>query len=229
MQGTIIFSVEDDESIAGLIQYALESEGYTVKSFNNSESMLEALRSELPAMILLDIMLPGMDGLSALAEIKRIYSGIDIKIIMLTAKDSEINKVKGLDLGADDYISKPFGLMELLARIRANLRKRANLAAMTDILERNGLRMDNKKFEAYHNGEKLNLTLKEFQLLKYLLQNADRVAERSELLSNIWGIDFLGETRTLDMHINSLRKKLHDDMDNNKIILTIRGVGYQLI
>ncbi len=230
MEKTLIYSVEDDESIAGLIQYALESEGYETKVFAAAEQLFEAMEERLPAMVLLDVMLPGMDGFAALERLRREYSAADIRIIMLTAKDSEISKVKGLDLGADDYVSKPFGLMELLARVRASLRKRREVAAATpERLTRGGLELDQKRFEAYLNGQKLTLTLKEFQLLKYLLQNAGRVAERAELLSAVWGMDFLGETRTLDMHINSLRKKLGDDQSENKVIVTVRGVGYQLL
>lgn len=223
----IAFVVEDEDNIREIIKCAVESCGLTVTGFYDAVSMFEELRHVRPDIILLDIMLPQMDGLEALKKLKTDTATAAIPVMMLTAKSSETDKVTGLDLGADDYITKPFGVLELMARIRAALRRGGAVADAPDIYEHNGLTLDAAKHEVYRGGEKVDLTLKEFELLKTLMENKGKVMLRNTLLDKVWGYGYAGETRTLDMHIRSLRQKLNDDAGSDGYISTVRGVGYK--
>ena len=222
MANPLIFIVEDDEGIRELVKYALEGEGFDVRTFCNTESMLESLEERFPSLILLDIMLPGADGTEALKIIREEYRTVNIKIIMLTAKSSEVNKVVGLNLGADDYITKPFSVLELIARVKANLRKYA-VDLSSDTLSFKKLRIYVASREVFVGEERVKLTMKEFELLKILVQNLGNVMERDFLLEKIWGYNYFGQTRTLDIHIRTLREKLGEYGD---FIMSYRGVGY---
>jgi len=222
----LIYVVEDDESIRELVCYALQSSGFASMGFDSSKKLWPAIEKELPSLVLLDIMLPGEDGLSILGKIKKNPHYSQIPIIMLTAKTSEYDKVKGLDLGADDYICKPFGIMELISRVKAVLR-RANVEtkAADDILSYGDVILDSRRHQVNAGGTDCILTNKEFELLEYLLRNVDIVLGRERLMDAVWGFDFEGGSRTIDMHIRTLRQKLGDYGD---IIKTIRGVGYKI-
>lgn len=232
--GQLIYLVEDDENIRELVRCTLESASFSLTAFETAEELFRCLEGnhERPDLILLDIMLPGIDGLEALKKLRASPGTEGIPVVMLTAKNSELDKVKGLDRGADDYIGKPFGVLELTARVRAVLRRgnQGGKPDPEDIISGKDLKIDLRRHRVSRatdgKEESVELTLKEFQLLEFLAQNRDRVVPREELLNQIWGIDFAGETRTLDMHIKSLRAKLADSPDNPRYIKTIRGVGY---
>ncbi len=219
-----LFAVEDDAALQELYTYTLENE-YYCRCFDSGESLFEALSNALPDLILLDIMLPGDDGYAILSRLKTESATAHIPVILVSAKGEEISKVKGLNMGADDYISKPFGVLELIARIKANLRKNAKphgiIIAYKDIV------IDVAKHQITANGKLLQTTLKEYNLLSLLCQNAEKVQQREVIFNEVWGSDFIGETRTLDMHIKELRKKLAD-AESRAAIATIRGVGYIL-
>ena len=222
----LIYAIEDDENIRQLVKTAMEAFGYEVRTFENAEAGLAAIQAHLPDVILFDIMLPDMDGVTAVKKLRADPNSAHLPIMMLTAKSSEIDKVTGLDADADDYMTKPFGLLELKSRVQALLR-RAGQSARHTILTGQDLRLDCDSRDITQGGQPVDLTFKEFELLKLLMENADRVMSRSELLNQVWGIDFEGETRTLDMHIRTLRQKLRDDAENPRYIRTIRGVGYR--
>ena len=219
---TKIFCVEDDKSIRDLIIYALSNEGFEVKGFEDFKSMKKGLEGETPDLFLLDIMLPGEDGLFILDWLRH-NSYKDTPAIMLTAKDHEIDKVKGLDLGADDYITKPFSILELCARVRAILRRVSQ--DDSTIIEANGIRIDKISRRVYVDDREIELTYKEFELLAYLVQNKGIVLSRDKIMSEIWGFDFEGESRTVDVHIAFLRQKLGK---KGQYIKTIRNVGYKM-
>ena len=219
---TKIFCVEDDKSIRDLIVYALSNEGFEVKGFEDFKSMRKGLEIETPDLFLLDIMLPGEDGLFILDWLRH-NSYKDTPAIMLTAKDHEIDKVKGLDLGADDYITKPFSILELCARVRAILRRVSQ--DDSTIIEANGIRIDKISRRVYVDDSEIELTYKEFELLAYLVQNKGIVLSRDKIMSEIWGFDFEGESRTVDVHIAFLRQKLGK---KGQYIKTIRNVGYKM-
>lgn len=219
---TKIFCVEDDKSIRDLIIYALSNEGFEVKGFEDFKSMRKGLEIETPDLFLLDIMLPGEDGLFILDWLRH-NSYKDTPAIMLTAKDHEIDKVKGLDLGADDYITKPFSILELCARVRAILRRVSQ--DDSTIIEANGIRIDKISRRVYVDDSEIELTYKEFELLAYLVQNKGIVLSRDKIMSEIWGFDFEGESRTVDVHIAFLRQKLGK---KGQYIKTIRNVGYKM-
>lgn len=221
------FVVEDDENIREIIRCALESCGLRVTGLEDAVEMFGTLAKQLPDIILLDLMLPRMDGLDALRQLKADARTSHIPVLILTAKSSETDKVAGLDLGAEDYITKPFGVLELMARVRATLRRSSGVAGKQPVCESRGLRLDSARREVTLNGEKIDLTLKEFELLRLLMGNADRVMTRNEILDEVWGYGYSGETRTLDMHIRSLRQKLGDDARDDGFITTVRGVGYK--
>lgn len=230
----LIFVVEDDENIRNLIQVALENFGYRVEGFETAEDALlqidmiqkKEIAKELPHLFLFDWMLPGMDGLSAIKKLKSQSKTKDIPMLMLTAKDRETDIVTGFDGGADEYMTKPFGILELSARVK-NLLKRSGSAGQEPTLLSAGMvRIDKETREVFTGGEKAELTLKEFELLSYLMEHMNRVVTRDELLDRIWGYDYDGETRTLDMHIKTLRQKLKD---GGSQIKTIRGVGYRFL
>ena len=210
----MIFCVEDDSNIRELVVYTLETTGFQARGFEEGKSFLEALALETPDLILMDIMLPGEDGISLLKRLKNSSKTRDIPVIMVTAKGAEYDKVKGLDLGADDYVTKPFGMMELVSRIKAVLRRSG--AAK---------KINTKKHEVKADGEVVGLTLKEYELLKRLMENPNIVMTRDSLLEEIWGYDFDGETRTVDVHIRTLRQKLGKCGER---VETVRGVGYRI-
>ncbi|MFV0361894.1 MAG: winged helix-turn-helix domain-containing protein [Suipraeoptans sp.] len=221
----MILYVEDDDNIRELVVYTLESTGFNSKGVPDGKAMDQVLLSEKPELILLDIMLPGEDGISILQRLRKAEDTKRIPIIMMTAKGTEYDKVIGLDTGADDYITKPFGMMELISRVKALLR-RTNSEESTDSVIRIGeLSIDHKKREVKAFDKTITLTLKEYELLYYLMKNPNIVLTRDKLLESVWGYDFGGETRTVDVHIRTLRGKLNECGD---MIETIRGVGYRI-
>ena len=220
----MIYYVEDDANIRDLIVYALNTTGMEAKGFAEAKSFWKAVAEERPELILLDIMLSGQDGMDILKKLKRFPETKEIPVIMLTAKTTEYDKVQGLDSGADDYVAKPFGMMELISRIKAVLR-RTQKKTDSKIYEVQNIRMDVKKHEVYVDGERVVLTLKEFELLKRLMENPEVAWSRDQLLEEIWGYDFRGETRTIDVHVRTLRQKLGSAGD---LVETVRGVGYRI-
>lgn len=227
----MIYLVEDDISIRDLMSYTLKIAGYECEGFSESESFFAAMERKLPELILLDIMLPGTDGITILKTIRSSEEYSDIPVIMTTAKGSEFDKVIALDLGADDYLAKPFGMMEMVSRIKAVLRRTGKTSAVhtdatSDIIYSNGpISMNETRHIVTSSGEEIVLTFKEYELLKLLMQNIGVVFSRDTLLSRIWGIDFMGESRTVDVHIGTLRNKLGP---NGNHIVTVRGVGYKM-
>ena len=222
---TKIFVTEDDDNIRELIKIALEGYGYRVYAYESAEEALEAMDQTEPDLAIFDIMLPGIEGTEAVKKIRSEYRNPDLPIIMLTAKDSELDKIIGLDMGADDYVTKPFSVLELMARIRSLLR-RANASGKADSgsLTMGALTINANTGEVLADGERITLTLKEFELLKYLVENNHRVVSRNELLNKIWGYEYTGETRTVDIHIRTLRQKLGKYCE---YIKTVRGMGYR--
>ena len=227
----MIFCVEDDKSIRELIIYALKGLGLEVMGFESGEEMFEELKNIKPKLFLLDIMLPGMDGMEILAKLNNDKNYFDVPVIMLTAKGSEYDKINGLDSGADDYISKPFSVLEMVARVRAVLRRNEKLSKIGDnkenreILKSGNIEIDTLSREVRVDNESLNLTFKEYELLKILIENKGIVMSRERLLETVWGFEYEGETRTVDVHIASLRQKLNE---SSKQLATIRNVGYKI-
>ena len=222
----MIFCVEDDSNIRELVVYTLETTGFKARGFEDGREFLEALALETPELVLMDIMLPGDDGLELLKKLKASPKTREIPVIMVTAKGAEYDKVKGLDLGADDYVTKPFGMMELVSRIKAVLRRtRRDAQEPQDIIAVGEIEINTKKHEVTAAGEVVNLTLKEYELLKRLMKNPNIVVTRDCLLEDIWGYDFDGETRTVDVHVRTLRQKLGPCGEK---IETVRGVGYRM-
>lgn len=222
----MIYCVEDDSNIRELVIYTIETTGYKARGFENGTDFFKALSEETPDLVLMDIMLPGEDGLELLKRMKASPKTQDIPVIMVTAKGAEYDKVKGLDLGADDYVSKPFGMMELMSRIKAVLRRSQKKPGESEETIMIGdLEIKLKKHEVTAAGEVVTLTLKEYELLKRLMQNPNIVMTRDKLLEDIWGYDFDGETRTVDVHIRTLRQKLGTC---GELIETVRGVGYRM-
>ena len=222
----MIFCVEDDANIRKLVIYTLQSTGFEAKGFEEGKSFFEAVSKEIPELIILDIMLPGMDGMEILNRLKQNSRTKDIPVIMATAKGAEYDKVQGLDAGADDYVTKPFGMLELVSRVKAVLRRtQKHTDDSKNMIEVKGISIDLKKHEVLAGGQTVVLTLKEYELLKRLLQNPNIVLTRDQLLLEIWGYDFDGETRTVDVHVRTLRQKLGEYGDR---IETVRGVGYRV-
>lgn len=221
----LIYVVEDDTSILKLIEYSLKSKGYDVKCFENGNDFFNELESKEPDIVLLDIMLPDIDGIEILNRLKENPATKNTWVMMITAKTTEYDIISALDKGADDYIKKPFSVMELLSRVGAIARRAKIQDKGENILEFNDIVIDNLKRTVTIDGEHVNFTFKEYELLKYLILNKDIVISREKLLTYIWGYDYEGETRTVDMHIKLLRDKLKD---KRKYIKTIRGVGYML-
>ena len=267
-----IYIIEDDENIRNLLKIALSGFKYEPFAFESAEEALERIEEDQPDMAIFDLMLPGMDGVSAIKEVRKMPAVADIPILILTAKDKELDKVVGLDCGADDYMVKPFGVLELGARIRSLLRRRnmqsavrlneadgieertdridaaeegsyasahgtaggaegeaygsGEAAAVRRVLRYRGIELDERKHEVTVGDRSIELTNKEYKLLRYLMERPSFVATRDELLNSIWGYDYDGESRTVDMHIKSLRQKIGDE--DSEIIQTVRGVGYKL-
>jgi two-component system alkaline phosphatase synthesis response regulator PhoP len=223
-----IFIVEDEKNIQELVKYNLESEGYIVEVFQSGEALLLNNDKNIPDMYVLDIMLPGMDGYDICRKIREDEKTREIPIIMLTAKNDEFDKVLGLELGADDYITKPFGIKEFLARVRVIFRRTEDKKEKeVSSISYRDLEMDIKKYEVKKKGLSLKLTHKEFELLKFLLLNKGNVLTREMLLDKVWGMEYYGESRTVDVHVRYLRKKIEDE-NKPKYIETVRGVGYKL-
>ncbi len=218
----LIYVVEDDKSIQEIETFALTSTGYETKGFDNAASFYEAMKLQIPALILLDIMLPDEDGLTILKKLRCQEKTQNIPVIMVTAKTTEIDKVKGLDSGADDYMTKPFGVMELISRVKAVMR-RFKVEEKPPVLKIGGIEMDTHKHAVSVNGEVCELTYKEYGLLKLLMTNVGIATTRQVILDKVWGTDFEGESRTLDMHIKTLRQKLKEEGSRIK---TVRNVGY---
>ena len=221
-----IYIIEDDENIRNLLQIALEGFGYQAESFETAEEGLARMKEEPPSLAIFDWMLPGMDGIQAIKEVRRTEGLKNLPVMVLTAREKELDKVVGLDCGADDYMVKPFGVLELSARIRSLLR-RAKRSAKEERLEFEGVSVNRSTREVSSQGRAVELTLKEYELLVYLLENRTRVVTRDELLNRVWGYSYDGETRTLDMHIRTLRQKLGGE--GGACIRTVRGVGYRLV
>lgn len=221
----LIYVVEDDKSIQEIESYALTNVGYRVEGFETAEGFRRALQKELPDLVLLDIMLPDEDGLSIVKRLRADKETVMIPIILVTAKTTEIDKVKGLDIGADDYLTKPFGVMELISRIKALLRRSERTEEKEKIISFGCISLNREKHRVTVNEKPCELTYKEYELLKLLLTNAGVVTTREVILDRIWGTDFEGESRTLDMHIKTLRQKLGP---GGALIKTMRNVGYLL-
>ena len=222
----MIYCVEDDSSIRELVVYTLESTGFHARGIEDGKLFEEALAQEVPELVLLDIMLPGEDGMQILKKLKDSSRTKDIPVIMVTAKGAEYDKVMGLDAGADDYVTKPFGMMELVSRIKAVLRRSQKKENQEEhLLSYGEIQMNTGKHEVTAGGEVVQLTLKEYELLKRLIKNPNMVLTRDQLLEDIWGYDFDGETRTVDVHVRTLRQKLGN---YGECIETVRGVGYRM-
>ena len=224
--GKWIYYVEDDTSIRELVLYALKTAEFQVMGFENAASFYKRMKEQQPDLILLDIMLPDEDGVSILKKLKSRPDTENIPVIMMTAKSSEYDKVLGLDSGADDYITKPFGVMELISRVKAVIRRRdRSKGSAGEVLKIGELVLDEQKHEVYARGQEVSLTFKEFELLSYLMKNRGLVLSRDKILNTIWNYEYEGESRTVDVHIGSLRQKLGTCGD---FIKTIRGIGYKI-
>lgn len=222
-----ILIVDDEEPIQELLKFNLEKEGYTVLVAYDGPSALRIVEEKRPDLVILDVMLPGMDGMEVCNQLRQNSISRDIPVIMLTAKVEEIDKVLGLELGADDYLTKPFSPRELLARIRARLR-RIKPQTEENELVRGDLRIDLDRFKVLVRGEEVELTPKEFELLRVLATHPGKVYSRDELLEQVWGYEYLGDTRTVDVHVRHLRQKVERDSSNPEYIETLRGIGYRL-
>ena len=218
-----IYYTEDDENIRELVIYALKSSGFQAVGFENAKDFFRGMHSVLPDLILLDVMLPDEDGIEILKKLKRDADYKNIPVIMLTAKSAEYDKVIGLDLGADVYVTKPFGVMELVSRIKAVLR-RSKEQEKEDVIEVEDIRLDRRQHIVTVSGKPIELTHKEFELLDYFMCNKGIVLTREKLLDTVWNMDFEGESRTVDVHIGLLRQKLGE---SGQLIVTVRGVGYK--
>lgn len=228
MSKKLIYIVEDDKHIRELINYNLEQNGFEVKAFDSAEVLLKESSKTIPALFVLDIMLPGIDGLELCRLLKQEHIYKNVPVIMLTAKGEEFDKVLGLELGADDYITKPFSVREFIARVKVALRRHSEtLESGADIIRAGRLTLNLVRHEVYIGERLIELTFKEFELLKILLINKGKVLSRDLLLERIWGFDYDGETRTVDVHIRYLRQKLEDDGNNPLYIETVRGIGYR--
>lgn len=219
---SLIYIVEDDINIREIQRYALKNSGFEVQEFGFGKDLYKALDRKLPSLILLDIMLPGEDGLTILRRIRSHQTAAKVPVIMVTAKSTELDKVKGLDLGADDYMAKPFGVMELISRVKALLRRSEGLPEAS-VLSNGTIKLDTDKRKVTVAEKPCELTFKEFELLRMLLLNQGIVLSRDRIMEQVWGFDFEGESRTVDMHIKTLRQKLGN---GGKVIKTVRNVGY---
>ncbi|NLY20675.1 MAG: response regulator transcription factor [Tissierellia bacterium] len=222
---TKILVADDERAIADIVKFNLAKEGYSVEVVYDGQECIDRIKTSVPDLLILDIMMPKKDGFEVLKEIRTKFK---FPVIMLTAKEDESDKIMGLELGADDYIVKPFSMKELIARVKANLR-RIELSSqdyVVDTIEHAGLEIDLNKYEVKKNGEIVELTLREFELLKYLASRKDQVFSREELLKEVWGYEYFGDIRTVDVTVRRLREKIEDVDGEFKYILTKRGVGY---
>jgi DNA-binding response OmpR family regulator len=220
-----ILVVDDEPTLLATLSYSLEQENYDVVTASDGEAAVEVTRAACPDLVVLDLMLPGMSGLEVCRVLRKETS---VPVLMLTAKDSEIDKVVGLEVGADDYVTKPFGMPELLARVRALLRRSSvTPPRVGDVLRSGDLAVDLVRREVTRNGETIHLKPKEFELLAYFMRNPGRAVTRDQLLSDIWGFDFAGDTRTVDVHVRWLRTKIEDAPDGPTRLVTVRGTGYR--
>ena len=227
--GARILVVEDEESLADSVRYNLEREGYAVAVATDGRRALERFRTEPPALVILDLMLPEVSGLDVCRTIR---TESDVPIIMVTAKDSEADKVTGLELGADDYVTKPFSMRELVSRVRANLRRTRPHAVPSpadEVLDGGPVRMDVARHEVAVREDAVSLPPKEFELLEAFLRRKGRLLTRDFLIEEVWGPDYFGDTRTLDVHVKRLRRKLEDDPHQPEHLLTVRGLGYKFV
>lgn len=219
----MIYCVEDESAIRDLMVYTLKASGFEAQGFENDTGFWNAMKAQMPQLIILDVMLPGEDGLTILKKLRTSPLTAEIPVILATAKDSEYDKVIGLDSGADDYLAKPFGMMEMVSHIKAVLRR--TVSKQPRLLVHGGISLDESKHTVAANGIPVSLTLKEFELLRLFMRNPGQVFTREMLLSDVWGMDFTGETRTVDVHIGTLRTKL---VEAGSLIETVRGVGYRM-
>lgn len=220
----LVYIVEDDRNIREIQQYALKNSGFEALGFETGKELRQALEKKIPSLVLLDIMLPDEDGLDILTDLRRNRVTAQVPVIMVTAKSTELDKVKGLDLGADDYMAKPFGIMELISRVKALLRRSEGFGE-TSLLTNGCIEVDTDKRSVAVDGQACELTYKEFELLKMLLVNQGIVVSRDKIMDQVWGFDYEGESRTVDMHIKTLRQKLGS---GGSAIKTVRNVGYVL-
>ncbi len=221
---SVVLIVEDEESYRDALGFMLEREGFEVLLAADGAEGLAQFDRHGADIVLLDLMMPGLSGTEVC---RRLRQRSTVPIIMVTARDSEIDKVVGLELGADDYVTKPFSHRELLARVRAVLRRGQDVELLPDVIEAGGVRMDVERHEVWVDGRGVRLALKEFELLEMLLRNAGRVMTRGQLIDRIWGADYVGDTKTLDVHIKRLRGKIGADPANPELLLTVRGLGYK--
>jgi two-component system response regulator RegX3 len=221
-----LLMIEDEESLGEALAYQLRREGYDVKRETDGQRGLESFKRDGADLVLLDLMLPSKSGEDICKEIRRTST---VPIIMLTARDSEVDKVLGLELGADDYVTKPFSTRELVARIRAVMRRSGPEAMPGTTLEAGGIRLDPERFEVWVRGTAVHLPRKEFELLEILMENEGRVLTRETLIDRVWGSDYYGDTRTLDVHIKRLRGKCEEDPHSPQHLLTVRGLGYKFV
>ena len=219
-----IYIVEDDKNIREIEMFALKNSGYAVEEFENAKSFFSRSAEKVPDLVLLDIMLPDMDGLEIVKKLRSRPDTVRVPIILVTAKTTELDKVKGLDIGADDYLTKPFGVMELISRVKALLRRSRALQDDKQMVL-GDITLESERREVHVGGELCELTFKEFELLKLLMVNAGIVLHRDTIMSDVWGTDYEGESRTLDMHIKTLRQKLGEA---GNMIKTVRNVGYKM-
>jgi two-component system response regulator RegX3 len=221
-----VLVVDDEESLLDAVRYALSREGMDVAVARDGNAAMELVTAERPDLVVLDLMLPGLSGWDVC---RRIRSASQVPILMLTARDAEVDRVVGLEMGADDYVTKPFSLRELVARVRALLRRSAgaDMGAQATVLEASGIRLDPERHEVSVRGVATSLPLKEFELLELLMENRGRVLTRQTLIDRVWGYDYVGDTKTLDVHVKRLRARVEADRSDPKLIVTVRGVGYR--
>lgn len=228
MSKKLIYIVEDEKHIQELIEFNLKENGYDVQVYDNGEQMLNDCSSVKPNLFILDIMLPGIDGLEICRRIKQSPELKNLPILILSAKSEEFDKVLGLELGADDYITKPFSVRELMTRVKVAFRRQTDISEpQMNVIKVGNISVDFERREVYKSNQVVDMTFKEFEILKLLLQNKGKILSREMLLNRVWGFDYFGETRTVDVHIRYLRQKIEDDDNNPVYIETIRGVGYR--
>lgn len=221
---SVVLIVEDEESYRDALGFMLEREGFEVILAADGAEGLAQFERHGADIVLLDLMMPGLSGTEVC---RRLRQRSTVPIIMVTARDAEIDKVVGLELGADDYVTKPFSHRELLARVRAVLRRGQDVELLPDVIEAGGVRMDVERHQVQVDGQDVKLALKEFELLEMLLRNAGRVMTRGQLIDRIWGADYVGDTKTLDVHVKRLRGKIETDPANPRLLVTVRGLGYK--